>query len=151
MSLRAASLLAVAALVAVGAVALAGCGAGATEETTAPSASGAPADGAGGTRLAPGLYDLADGTARAVGSVEYRDLEGGFWAIVGRAEAEGNVGAVVAVIANGDAFASQLRALEGLPAIVTGRRLEGVSARMSGPEIEATSVEAAPDSVGPAE
>jgi hypothetical protein len=82
---------------------------------------------------------------QAVGAVEYRDLEGGFWAVIGGIEAEGDVGKVVAVIANGDNFAQQLKELEGLSVIVTGARLEGASTRMAGPEIEATSVVAASD------
>jgi hypothetical protein len=101
--------------------------------------------------MAPGLVDLDDGTVLAVGTVEYRDLEGGFWAVIGGTEAEGDVGKVVAIVANGDEFAQQFRELEGLSAIVSGTRLEGASTRMAGPEITATSVVAASDAAGPAE
>lgn len=106
---------------------------------------------AAGIRLAPGLYDLADGTVQAIGTLERSDLEGGFWAVVGGTEAEGDVGKVVAVIANGDAFAEELTALEGRTVDVLGKRVEGASIRMAGPEIEATSIQEISDTPGPAE
>lgn len=106
---------------------------------------------AAGMRLAPGLYDLADGTVQAIGTLERSDLEGGFWAVIGGTEAEGDVGKVVAVIANGDALADELTALEGRTVDVLGTRLEGASIRMAGPEIEATSVTEISDTPGPAE
>ena len=149
---RIASLLVLAAVIATLPAALASCGAGATDEPPAPSASSAPGGApAGGTKMAPGLYDLEDGTVQAVGTVEYRDLEGGFWAVIGGTEAEGDVGKVVAVIANGDDYTQQFKELEGLSVIVKGARLEGASTRMAGPEITATSVVAASDAAGPAE
>jgi len=73
-----------------------------------------------------------------------------FWAVIGGTEAEGDVGKVVAVVANGVEFTQQLTQLEGLSAIVKGTRLEGASTRMAGPEITATSVVAASDAAGPA-
>jgi len=150
---RIASLLVVAVLMATLPVALAGCGAGASDTPPAPTASSTPAGApAGGTKMAPGLYDLEDGTVQAVGTVEYRHLEGGFWAVVGGTEAEGDVGKIVAVIANGDAYARQFTENEGLSFIVTGTRLEGASTHMAGPEIEATKVVATSDTPpGPAE
>jgi hypothetical protein len=90
--------------------------------------------------MAPGLYDLEDGTVVAVGTVEYHDLEGGFWAVVGGTEAEGDAGEVVAVLTNGEEFAEQFRANEGLSFEVRGERAGDVSVRMAGPEIVATSV-----------
>jgi len=149
---RIASRLVLAVVIATLPAALAGCGVGATDEPPAPSASSTPGGApAGGTKMAPGLYDLEDGTVQAVGTVEYRDLEGGFWAVIGGTEAEGDVGKIAAVIANGGDYAQQFRELEGLSVIVTGTRLEGASTRMAGPEIEATSVVAASDAAGPAE
>lgn len=130
------------------AAALAACGGG-TSASPAPS-SPAPGASSAGTKMAPGLYDLEDGTVQAVGTVEFRDLEGGFWAVIGGTEAEGDVGKTVAVIANGADYAQQLEDLEGLSVIVTGSRLEGPSIRMAGPEIKATSVVAA-SAAGPAE
>ena len=47
---------------------------------------------AAGTKMAPGLYDLEDGSVVAVGTVEHRDLEGGFWAVIGGSGAEGDAG-----------------------------------------------------------
>jgi hypothetical protein len=146
-------LLATAATVVV--VALAGCSGGDAGGGSGPAASPSPPTSAGpappaGSTLAPGLYDLEDGTVRAVGTVEHRDLEGGFWAVIGGTEAEGDAGRIVAVIANGADFEQQFRANEGLSVIVTGKRLEGASIRMAGPEIEATGVVAA-SAAGPAE
>ena len=70
--------------------------------------------------MAPGLYDLDDGSVVAVGTVEHRDLEGGFWAVIGGTEAEGDAGKVVAVIANGDEFAQLFRDNAGLSFQVYG-------------------------------
>jgi hypothetical protein len=150
---RIASLLVLGVVIATLPVTLTSCGAGGADESPAPSASSTPGGApAGGTKMAPGLYDLEDGTVLAVGTVEYRDLEGGFWAVIGGTEAEGDVGKVVAVVANGDEFAQQFTQLEGLSAIVKGTRLEGASTRMAGLEITATSVVAASDAApGPAE
>ena len=47
---------------------------------------------AAGTKMAPGLYDLEDGSVVAVGTVEYRDLEGGFWAVIGGTAGRGGRG-----------------------------------------------------------
>ena len=152
----AAALTAVVVAVTAVALALAACG-GSTEAGDAASpaatASGAqqPAGGAaGGTKLAPGLYDLEDGTVQAVGTVEYRDLEGGFWAVVGGTQAEGDEGAVVAVLVNGDEFADEFRANEGMSFMIEGERAGEASTRMAGPEITATSVTLASEG-GPAE
>jgi len=133
------------------AFALVGC---ATPPGTEPgSGSTPPADGgaASGSRLAPGLYDLEDGTAQALGTLEYRDLEGGLWALVGGTEAEGNLGEVVAVVANPDEFADQLQALKGKTVLVTGTRSDGASIRMAGPEIIVTAIEEISDTPGAAE
>jgi hypothetical protein len=81
----------------------------------------------------------------------WQDLEGGFWAVSGGTEAEGNVGETVAVIANGAEFEDELKPLEGKQVLVTGTRLEGASIRMAGPEIEMTAVEEMSDTPGAAE
>lgn len=104
-----------------------------------------------GSRLAPGLYDLADGTVQAVGTLEYTDLEGGFWKIVGGTESEGNLGETVAVIANGDKFEDTLKGLEGKTVLATGTRLDGASIRQAGPEIEITEIVELSDTGGAAE
>jgi hypothetical protein len=131
---------------------VAGCGGGTTRQSPAPSPprSSAPASAPpAAMKVAPGLYDLGDGTLRAVGTVEYRDLEGGFWAVVGEAEAGSDAGKVVAVISNGAACAAQLKELQGLSVIVDGTGLDDASTRMAGPEITATSVVAASDAPPP--
>ena len=87
---------------------------------------------------------------QAVGTVEYRDLEGGFWAVVGGTQAEGDEGEIVAVIVNGDEFADEFRANEGLSFLIDGERADGASTRMAGPEITATRVTLAAEG-GPAE
>lgn len=104
-----------------------------------------------GSRLAAGLYDLADGTVQAVGTLEYTDLEGGFWKIVGGTASEGTEGDTVAVIANGDEFADTLEGLNGLTVLATGTRLEGASIRQAGPEIEITEIVELSDTGGPAD
>ena len=129
---------------------------GCTGQEPSPDASGQnssspPADSpAGGTQLAPGLYDLEDGSVQAVGTLEYSDLEGGFWLITGGTASEGNVGETVAVIANGGDFTSELEALRGKSVIAKGKRLDGASIRMAGPEIEIESIEEMSATPGPA-
>ena len=131
----------------------AACGGDPAPETSSPATQPSPAGSAppAGTKLAAGLYDLADGTVRAVGTVEYRDLEGGFWVVIGGTEAEGDAGTVVAVIANGADYADQFAQHPGLSFIVDGTRLDGASTRMAGPEITATRVTLAAKDPGPAE
>lgn len=92
------------------------------------------------TGLTTGLHERSDGTVDAVGVLEYRDLEGGFWAVVDTASGSDTEFTIVAVIANGDDFSTETEALEGSRVIVEGTLLEGVSTRMSGPEVEATSI-----------
>ena len=141
---------------ATAATALAACGGAGGAASPAPSGSpptsagGVPIGPAAGTKMAPGLYDQEDGSVVAVGTVEHRDLEGGFWAVVGGTEAEGDAGKVVAVIANGDDFARVFQENEGLSFEVYGTRAGDASIRMAGPEITARRVVLAADG-GPAE
>ena len=150
------SILLVAFLILAAAVApgLVACSGGSTSPTPSASppssAGGVPIGPAAGTKMAPGLYDWEDGSVVAVGTVEYRDLEGGFWAVIGGTEAEGDAGKVVAVIANGDEFAQVFRENQGLSFEVYGRRAGDASIRMAGPEITARRVVLAADA-GPAE
>ncbi len=102
-------------------------------------------------RLAPGLYDLEDGSVQAIGTLERIDLEGGFWAVMDGTVAEGAGGANVAVIANGDELNDVLAPLAGRPVSVIGERFDGMSIRMAGPEIVAESVEEMSDTPGIAE
>lgn len=131
--------------------ALAGCTAAPAPEpfpATPPATEQPPA---AGLRLAPGLYELEDGTAQVMGTLGYRDLEGGFWQITGGTEADGGSDKVIAVIANGADFESQLKALDGKQVFATGTKLEGASIRMAGPEIEMTKIEEVSDTPGIAE
>jgi hypothetical protein len=112
----------------------------------------APGEPAVGSRLAPGLYEQPDGSVQAVGTLEWSDLEGGFWTVIGGTEATGDVGKVVAVLANGAEFQSELEPLKGRAVFVDGTRSDGASTRMAGPEITVTKVTAADDGTpGPAE
>jgi hypothetical protein len=121
----------------------------AATSTPAPTG-GSPAGQAAGSKMAPGLYDLEDGTVVAVGTVEHRDLEGGFWAVVDGSQSAGSEGDVVAVIINGARYARQFSENEGLTFEVYGTRSGEASARMAGPEIVADRVVLAAEG-GPAD
>lgn len=128
---------------ALGAV-LVGCAATAEPEPDV----GAPIDdGSTGMRLANGWYDQADGTVLALGTLEWVDLEGGFYALTGSPEGEGNI----AVIANADEFSDELEALVGTTVQITGTRFDGASIRMAGPEIVIEEIEEISDTPGAAE
>jgi hypothetical protein len=99
-------------------------------------------------RLAPGFYELEDGTAQALGTLAWSDLEGGFWVILDGTKAEGEDGRTAAVIANGAEFEKELKPLEGKEVLVTGKKAEGASIRMAGPEIEMESVKELTDTPG---
>jgi hypothetical protein len=121
-------------------LAMAGCSADDGTETPGESTDNGAA---GGTRLAYGLYDLEDGTVQAVGRLEWVDLEGGFWALVGG----DGTGTTIAVIQNADQFTDSIEELEGRDVVVTGVRFDGASIRMAGPEIIIDSI----DGVGAAD
>ena len=114
----------------------------ATDEGAAP-----PAGDSAGLRLPNGLYDQADGTVIALGTLEWIDLEGGFYALTGSPEGEGNI----AVIANAADFSTELEALLGTTVQVTGTRFDGASIRMAGPEIVIASIVSITDTPGAAE
>lgn len=149
-----ARILSVVALVAL-MLALVGCSSSepATTETPTPPESEAPTGGdpAAGLRLAPGYYKLEDGTAQALGRLEYRDIEGGFWAVIDDTQTENGEGKVAAVIANSADFEDELKPLEGKQVFVTGKPAEGSSVRMAGPEITIEKVEELSDTPGIAE
>jgi hypothetical protein len=115
---------------------LAGCGSGDdTASGGSTSSLGAVDDAA--TPAPPGLYDLPDGRKQALGVLEYRDLEGGFWAVVQAYPGQPTTQAgVVAVLANAEALEVDLEALEGSYVRADGKVLEGASVRMAGPELE---------------
>jgi hypothetical protein len=116
-----------------------------------PTATPSPSGGiAGGTRIANGLYDQPDGTVVAVGTLEWSDLEGGFWAITGAPEAAAGTNGIVAVVANVPKDDPAYVKLVGMTVRVIGTRISGASARMAGPEITATSISAFNDTNLPA-
>ncbi|MHB1135586.1 MAG: hypothetical protein ACYCXR_09165 [Coriobacteriia bacterium] len=125
-------------------LALVGCSA---ETPDAEAPGDAAGDAAGGLRLANGLYDQEDGSVIALGVLEWIDLEGGFYALTGSPEGDGNI----AVIANADEFTDELEGLTGKTVQVTGTRLDGASIRMAGPEITIESIEEISDTPGAAE
>lgn len=135
------------------ALAAVGCATPADEPKPEPDvgAPTTPDDSSMGLRLAPGLYDLEDGTVQALGILEWRDLEGGFWAIVSNTGADPAEGTVVAVIAPGTDLDETFEALKGKMVLVNGTRFDGVSSRMAGPEVIPTAVEEITDTPGIAE
>jgi hypothetical protein len=102
-------------------------------------------------RLAPGMYDLEDGTVQVIGTLEYRDLEGGFYAVVDGTVTEDGLGKIIAVVNNADEFADELDALDGKPVSVIGTRFDGASIRMAGPEVIVETIEETSDTPGIAE
>lgn len=142
--------IAAAAVIALLALALGACAGGNGDDTDGTEGNGTT-DGAGSSRLAAGLYDMEDGTVQAVGTLTYKDLEGGFWAIVGGTGAEGNADTIIAVINDSDEFLDQIESLEGKTVIATGTRFDGATIRMAGPEIVIDSIEEVSDTGGVAE
>lgn len=116
-----------------------------------PPGTVAPGEGAAGTRLAPGLYDQPDGTVLAIGTLEWSDLEGGFWAIIGGSQASGNAGTIVAVVPVAAQNDPAYMRLAGKTVQVTGQRIEGASIRNAGPEVKVTSISEITDTPGAAE
>jgi hypothetical protein len=86
----------------------------------------------------------------AIGTLEWVDLEGGFWAIIDGSQSD-TAGGTVVVIADPTGFESELDALRGRAVSVIGTRFDGASIRMAGPEIEITSIEEITDTSDPAE
>lgn len=132
---------------------LAGCGAQpqaptpGTEVPTGPAAGG----DAAGLKLAPGAYDQPDGTVQVIGTLEYRDPEGGVWLIGDGTKPADDPAYTLVVIANAADFLGELEPLKGQAVVAVGTRLEdNASIRMAGPEIELISISAATDG-GPAE
>lgn len=145
-------------LAAATAVALSGCAGSKAPSTTKTPSSGVPSSSPGavpggpstGTQLAPGVYDQQDGTVRVVGTLEYRDVEGGTWLITDGTKPVNDPGKTLAVIANAAQFIDKLQPLKDGSVNAVGKKLDGVSTRMAGPEIELISIEAASEG-GPAQ
>ena len=116
----------------------AGCG---TDEGTTTSVTGTNGDTTSGVLAPPGLYEQQDGTVQALGILTYRDLEGGFWAVVETTlPEEADSAAVVAVIGPSVDMEDALDSYRGELVSVVGVEQE-VSASQAGPLIKATSIE----------
>lgn len=129
-------------------LALVGCTAAESPDVGAPD--DAAGDAAGGLRLANGLYDQEDGSVIGLGVLEWIDLEGGFYALTGAPESEGNADGNIAVIANPEDF-DELQALLGKTVQIMGTRVEGASIRMAGPEVTVGTIVEITDTPGIAE
>jgi hypothetical protein len=105
-----------------------------------------PARPPASAQFVPGLYDLPDGSVQALGTLEYRDVEGGTWVIVGGSNLTGDAGKTVAVIANAAELGPKLEALKGVQVIASGTRIDGASIRMAGPEIKVAAIDGATNS-----
>jgi len=121
------------------------------DPTPTPPDTAAPGEGAAGTRLAAGYYEQPDGTILAIGTLEWSDLEGGFWAIIGGTESTGDAGKVVAVIPGTSPTDPAYIRLAGKTVQVTGTPIEGASIRNAGPEVKVTSISEMTDTPGAGE
>jgi hypothetical protein len=91
----------------------------------------------------PGLSDQDDGLAQAVGILSYRDLEGGFWAVVDTTDAAKAEDAdVLAVLGSSDQIPGPIASYEGKYVKVVGRP-QGASTYQAGPFLEVQSIEMA--------
>lgn len=134
--------------------ALSGCGRqeAQPEQPGRPTGAESPSSGpAAGSQLAPGLYDIADGKVNALGTLEYRDLEGGFYVITGLPKAEGEPGELLVVIANSQELKGTLEDLAGKQVSAVGVRQDGPSIRSAGPEMTVETISEVTGSSGPAE
>ncbi len=124
--------------------AVAGCGSSKPAEegtsTTQPDSLGMFAP--------PGLYDLDGGRTQAFGVLAYRDLEGGFWAVVDALPGDSAEEAtVIAVLVGAEELGVDLTALEGGLVLAEGRMADGVSIFMAGPELVVDTVTEATDTI----
>ncbi len=123
----------VAAIALVGALGLTGCARDQVPSIVAEPSRPAVVD-------PPGLYDGPRDTSRAVGVLDYVDLEGGFWAVTGVAATDAAESMIVAVIANAGPVESELASLRGHYVEVTGELSDEATIRMAGPEIIADEI-----------
>jgi len=105
---------------------------------------GGAGGGAGVAGKAPGTYDADGGQTEVVGTLVYRDLEGGFWAVADAASAtDAEAAPNLAVVLTEDAdLSANLEALSGKYVSVVGTIDDGgVSIYMAGPLLYATSAQ----------
>ena len=119
--------------------AMAGLSTGCAKPAPAPAAKGGPA----AVGPAPGVTKLADGTSRAVGTLQHLDLEGGVWVIKAMRPSSTTQGDVktLAVITNPELF--EIDALIGKYVEAVGTiDTKAVSINMAGPQMQATTITA---------
>lgn len=96
----------------------------------------------------PGIYELPNGDTQALGILTFRDLEGGFWAVVDTAvPEEAATAAIVAVILPDDDIAADMQTYNGQYVSVVGNREDEPNIYQAGPIIEGKSIEVVSDMV----
>lgn len=122
-------------------------GDGVEESTSAPNGDSSEESSRGGEMVPrPGLYKSGGGRARALGVLDYRELEGGFWAVVDAArERDADSAKVLVVISNAKEFEADVKRLEGQFVEVEGVVVDGISIRQAGPEMDVESIEGVRD------
>ncbi len=129
------------------AVVLVGCGsAGSTEP---PTSTTLPSPGLStGTLARAGLYAVEGGRTYALGVLAYRDLEGGFWAVVDAMPGQPtDTAKVIAVLVGADKLGVDLQALQGRYVSADGTLADGASSRMAGPELAVDNLKEVTDTV----
>ena len=133
------------------ALALSGCSAQTPAAVPGSPGNSASGDGSAAQRLAPGLYDQGDGTVLGYGTLEWRDADGGFWAVIDGTRAPGDASQVAAVVAGVSKDDPAFTKLAGKSVQIDGTRVKGTSARHAGPEITVTLITEVSDTPAPAE
>ena len=111
---------------------------------------GGTGGGVGAAGKVPGTYDADGGQTEVVGTLVYRDLEGGFWAVADAASAtDAEMAPNLAVVITEDAdLSASLEELSGKYVSAVGTLDDGMSIFMAGPLLYVTSVQ---ESAPPAE
>lgn len=114
---------------------------------TTTTGGGTPGEPSQETPVAPGLHEREDGTVQAVGILDYRDLEGGFWAVVDTSDpAQADDADVVAVLGSSDEIPGPIKSYEGKYVSVIGLQRD-VSVYQAGPFVEVQSIKVVSDTV----
>ncbi len=108
--------------------------------SSATSAAPAPGGAGAGTPLKPGTTKLPGGTSSVVGTLQFRDIEGGIWVVVDATPGQAtDQTRVLAVIADPELF--DLTALKGAYVKAVGTIAPGaVTANMAGPQLTANTI-----------
>jgi len=126
---------------------LVGCGSSGPKEP--PTSTTPPNPGPRtGTLARPGLYAVEGGRSHALGVLEYRDLEGGFWAVVDAMPGQStDTAQLIAVLVGADKLGIDLEALKGHYVSADGTLAGGASSRMAGPELTVDTLKEVSDTV----